>query len=164
VPVRVKDENGWLLADALPEVRFARTARYLPASADTSSEGEAEIHARIAHNLEHAPLAGFVAEGQAGNAKVARPIDAALLEATFSGMPVVRIGRGNAEGIIPRTRDGLAIGGSNLTANKARLLLMACLLKLGALPPAADCKNPTAKEAAAVREKIAEYQEIFDTH
>ncbi len=163
-PVRVKDESGWLLPDALPEVRFARTARYMSASADTSSEGEAEIHARIAHNLAHAPLAGFVAEGQAGNAKVARPIDAALLEATFSGMPVVRVGRGNAEGIIPRTRDGLTIGGSNLTANKARLLLMACLLKLGALPPAADCKNPTAKEAAAVREKIAEYQAIFDTH
>ena len=164
VSVRVKDDNGWLLPAALPEVRFARTARYLPASADTSSDGEVEIHARVARNLEHAPLAGFVAEGQAGNAKVARPIDAALLEATFCGMPVVRVGRGNAEGMIPRNRDGLTVGGSNLTANKARLLLMACLLKLGALPPASDCKNPTPAETAAVREKIAEYQAIFDTH
>jgi L-asparaginase len=30
------------------------------------------------------------------------------------------------------------IGGSNLTATKARLLLMACLMKFGALPPAAN--------------------------
>ena len=164
VSVRIKDESGWLLPDALPEVRFARTARYLPASADVSSAGEVEIQARIAHNLSHSPLAGFIAEGQAGNAKVARPIDAALMEATFCGMPVVRVGRGNAEGIIPRSRDGLTIGGSNLTANKARLLLMACLLKLGALPPAADCKNPTDAEKAAVKAKIAEYQAIFDTH
>ena len=164
VSVRIKDESGWLLPDALPEVRFARTARYLPASADVSSAGEVEIHARIAHNLAHAPLAGFVAEGQAGNAKVARPIDAALLEATYCGMPVVRVGRGNAEGMIPRSRDGLTIGGGNLTANKARLMLMACLLKLGALPPAADSKNPTAAAVAAVKEKIAEYQAIFDTH
>ena len=86
------------------------------------------------------------------------------MEATFCGMPVVRVGRGNAEGIIPRSRDGLTIGGSNLTANKARLLLMACLLKLGALPPAADCKNPTDAEKAAVKAKIAEYQAIFETH
>ena len=164
VSVRVKDEDGRLLPDALPEVRFVRTARYLPANTEISGADEVEIHARIARNLEHAPLAGFVAEGQAGNAKVARPIDAALTEATYCGMPVVRVGRGNAEGIIPRSRDGLAIGGSNLTANKARLLLMACLLKLGALPPAADCKYPTPAETAAVREKIAAYQAIFDTH
>lgn len=164
VSVRIKDEGGWLLPDSLPEVRFVRTARYLPASADVSGAGEVEIHARIAHNFEHVPLAGFVAEGQAGNAKVARPIDAALMEATFCGMPVVRVGRGNAEGMIPRSRDGLTIGGSNLTANKARLLLMACLLKLGALPPAADCKSPALAEIAAVKEKIAAYQSIFDTH
>ncbi len=164
VPVQIKDDGGWLLPTALPEVRFAKTARYLPASADVSSDGEVEIHARIAQNLVQAPLAGFVAEGQAGNAKVARPIDAALMQATCSGMPVVRVGRGNAEGIIPRSRDGLNIGGSNLTATKARILLMACLLKLGALPPAADCKQPTLREIAAIREKIAEYQTIFDTH
>jgi L-asparaginase/Glu-tRNA(Gln) amidotransferase subunit D len=115
-------------------------------------------------NLAEEPLAGFVAEGQAGNAKLTRPLDAALLNATLSGMPVVRVGRGNAEGVIPRARDGLTIGGSNLTASKARVLLMACLMKLGSLPPAADAKNPTAEEITAVKAKIAEYQAIFDTH
>jgi hypothetical protein len=45
------------------------------------------------------------------------------------------------------------IGGSNLTATKARLLLMACLMKFGSLPPAADPDDPTSAETAAVRKK-----------
>ena len=152
-------------SSALPQVRFVKSARYFPGSpAELSGEGEVEIRARIEKNLSEEPLAGFVAEGQAGNAKLARPVDAALVEAAFSGMPVVRVGRGNAEGVIPRSRDGVTIGGSNLTANKARILLIACLMKLGALPPAADPKNPSAQEIAAVKEKVAEYQAIFDTH
>jgi L-asparaginase len=164
VTVPVKDEHGWLLPSALPEVRFVKSARYLPASADMSDEGEVEILARIEKNLADAPLAGFVAEGQAGNAKIVRPMDTALRRAVFSGMPVVRVGRGNAEGIIPADRTGLMIGGGNLTANKARILLMACMLKLGCVPPAADASNPTADEIAAVKAKVAEYQAIFDTH
>ena len=53
-----------------------------------------------------------------------------MLRAVHSGMPVVRVGRGNNAGFTPR-RDRL-IGGGNLTATKARLLLMACLMKFGA--------------------------------
>ena len=155
---------GWLLPSALPQVRFAKTARYLPEDAGLGGDNEVEIRARIEKNLREEPLAGFVAEGQAGNAKLARPLDAALMHAVFCGMPVVRVGRGNAEGIIPRTRDGLTIGGSNLTANKARILLIACLLKLGALPPAIDADNPTAAEIAAIKQKVAAYQNIFDSH
>jgi len=56
------------------------------------------------------------------------------------------------------------IGGSNLTATKARLLLMACLMKFGSLPPAVDPDHPTTAEAATIREKVAAYQAIFDTH
>jgi L-asparaginase len=57
-------------------------------------------------------------------------VDAALKRATFSGMPVVKVGRGNAGGFVDAKRDPLAIAGSNLTATKARMLLMACLMKL----------------------------------
>jgi len=46
------------------------------------------------------------------------------------------------------------IGGSNLTATKARLLLMACLMKFGALSPAAKTDQPTAGETAAVQSDI----------
>jgi hypothetical protein len=41
---------------------------------------------------------------------------------------------------------------------------MACLMKFGALSPAADPDNPTSAESAAVREKVAEYQAVFNTH
>ncbi len=79
-------------------------------------------------------------------------------------MPVVKVGRGNAEGMVPRNPPYLYVAGSNLTANKARLLLMASLLKLGALPPAADPANPTSDELAAIKAKLDQYQEVFDTH
>jgi L-asparaginase len=41
---------------------------------------------------------------------------------------------------------------------------MACLLKLGSLPPARDPENPTADELAATRKAVAAYQAIFRTH
>ena len=91
-------------------------------------------------------------------------VDAALKRATFSGMPVVKVGRGNAGGFVDATRDPLAIAGNNLTATKARLLLMACLMKFGCLPPAADPAKPTAAESDATKAQLKQYQEIFDTH
>ena len=45
---------------------------------------------------------------------------------------------------------------------KARLLLMACLMKFGSLPPAANPDQRTAEETAAVREKVATYQTVFN--
>jgi hypothetical protein len=56
------------------------------------------------------------------------------------------------------------IEGSNLTASKARLLLIAAIMKFGSLPVAIDPANPTAEETQAVKDAIAEYQKIFDTH
>ena len=111
-----------------------------------------------------APLAGFVAEGSAPFGAMSNSVDAALKRATFSGMPVVKVGRGNAGGFVDATRDPLAIAGSNLTATKARLLLMACLMKFGCLPPAADPAKPTEAETEATKAKLKQYQEVFDTH
>ena len=71
--------------------------------------------------------------------------------------------RGNTEGFVP-LHDPDFIGGSNLTATKARVLLMACLMKFGSLPPATDADHPTSEETAAVRKKVAAYQALFDTH
>jgi L-asparaginase len=109
-------------------------------------------------------LAGWIAEGSAPFGAMSNSVDAALKRATFSGMPVVKVGRGNAGGFVDPKRDPLAIAGSNLTATKARLLLMACLMKFGCLPRAADPANPTAAETEATKAKLKEYQEIFDTH
>jgi hypothetical protein len=41
---------------------------------------------------------------------------------------------------------------------------MACLMKLGSVPAAADPDRPTAGEVERVQTKIREYQEVFDTH
>lgn len=161
VPIK---EDGKLLPTALPQVRFVKSARYMPESPTLDGDGEVEILARIQKNLAEEPLAGFVAEGTVPNGGVIRVMDAALKKAIYSGMPVVTVGRGNAEGISSRSRDSLTIGGSNLTANKARILLMACLMKLGSLPPAKDPEAPTPDEVTAVKAKVAEFQAIFDTH
>jgi hypothetical protein len=133
---------------------------------DTSGEanGEVDILARIEKNLRDAPLAGFVAEGSAPFGAMSNSVDAALKRATFSGMPVVKVGRGNAGGFVDAKRDPLAVAGSNLTATKARLLLMACLMRFGSLPPAADPNSPSAAERDAAKAKLAQYQEVFDTH
>jgi L-asparaginase len=80
-----------------------------------------------------------------------------------NGLPVVRVGRGNTEGFVP-LHDPSFIGGSNLTATKARLLLMACLMRFGSRPPTANPDHPTPEEAAATRKKVAAYQAVFDTH
>ena len=86
-----------------------------------------------------------------------------MRRAAFSGLPVVLVGRGNAEGFVPPPVSPF-IGGRNLTATKARLLLMACLMKLGSVPAATDPDRPTTAEGEAVQKKIREYQEVFDTH
>jgi L-asparaginase len=85
-----------------------------------------------------------------------------LERAIFSGVPVVRVGRGNPEGF--SDLDPIFISGSNLNAIKARLLLMAALMRLGSLPKASDPANPNAAEIAATRKAVATYQEIFNTH
>ncbi|GAC1313411.1 MAG: asparaginase domain-containing protein [Chloroflexota bacterium] len=164
VSVPIKNEAGHLLSSALPQVRFVKSARYLPSGPDATSDDEVEIMARIERNLAEEPLAGFVAEGSVPSGNMVRVMDAALGRAIFSGMPVVKVGRGNAEGMSPRSHDGLFIGGSNLTANKARILLMASMMKLGSLPPAADPEAPTEAEISAVKARVQEYQAIFDTH
>jgi hypothetical protein len=125
---------------------------------------EVEIAARIDRNLDRFPLAGFVLEGNAPFGRTDESMTAALHRAAMSGMPVVRVGRGNAEGVVRGAPDSLLLAGSNLTATKARLLLMACLLRFGATPPATDPCRPTSEERAAVVAHLRRYQEVFDTH
>ena len=79
-------------------------------------------------------------------------------------MPVVRVGRSDPGGRVDTDPTDLTIEGSNLDTNKARLLLMAAMMKLGRLPKALDPRNPTPGELEAVIAKVTEYQEIFETH
>src|SRR5258708_36719670 len=84
-----------------------------------------------------------------------------MLRAIHCGMPVVRVGRGNNDGFSP-PKDRF-IGGRNLTATKARLLLLACLMKFGSPPVAADPDRPTKAEITAGRAKLAAYPAGFRT-
>jgi L-asparaginase len=164
VPVAIKGADGGLLDAAIPKVTITKDASYWDDDSTVNPEGEVDLVAIIGHMLNKVPLSGFVVEGLT---PYGRPVSPArhrlMLRAAHSGLPVVRVGRGNTEGFVPLDNP-LFIGGSNLTATKARLLLMACLMKFGALPPAADPDNPTSAESVAVREKVAEYQAIFNTH
>jgi hypothetical protein len=85
-----------------------------------------------------------------------------LIKATLSGIPVCKVGRGAPMGFADPHE--FQIAAANLTSTKARLLMMACLLKFGSLPPAKDPSNPTKAELDAIRKGVAEYQKVFDTH
>jgi hypothetical protein len=163
VSVAIKGPDGKLLDTAIPKVTITKDASYWD-DGPPDPEAEVDLIAMIGYMLRGAPLAGFVVEGFTPYGRSASNARARLmLRAIHSGLPVVRVGRGNTEGFVPLDNPAF-IGGSNLTATKARLLLMACLMKFGSLPPAANPDQPTAEEAAAVREKVAVYQTIFNTH
>lgn len=164
VPREVKGPDGNLQLDAIPTVTIVKFARFLPHDTNAGADAEPEVLARIEANLTSGRLAGFVAEGATPFGSMSHPVDAALRLATFSGMPVVKVGRGNPGGSVNPRAMRFCIAGSSLTATKARMLLMTSLLRFGSLPPAADPANPTAGETAAVLTKVHEYQAVFDSH
>ncbi|MCU1403098.1 MAG: L-asparaginase [Microbacteriaceae bacterium] len=164
VDVPIKDADGALLADAIPKVTIVKYARYGMDDYSDDPMLQVEIRARIDSNLAKASLAGFVLEGNAPFGRGDESEMAALRRAVAHGMPVVRTSRGNAEGMVAHAPGEVFIAGNTLTSTKARLLLMACLLRFGSLPPAADPENPTSEEWDAIRAKVAEYQGVFDTH
>jgi L-asparaginase len=164
VEVAVKSAAGELLATAVPKVTIVKYARYGMDDYSAGADLQVEIIARIEANLTTSALAGFVVEGSSPFGRGDESEMAALTRAVAHGLPVVRTGRGNAEGMTAAAPGEVFIAGSTLTSTKARLLLMACLLRFGSLPPAADPEAPTPAEWDAIRERVAAYQVVFDTH
>ncbi|MEE8325489.1 MAG: asparaginase domain-containing protein, partial [candidate division NC10 bacterium] len=162
VTVRVKDPDGWLRGEAIPKVVMVKYNRYVKDDALSRADEEVEVFARIEKNLRDRPLSGFVAEGITGT--IHEPLEKALEVAALSGMPVVRVSRDNEETMVSPNPSNLTVEGSNLSPLKARLLLMAALMRFGSLPAAVDSGNPTPQEKEAVRDKIEQYQEVFSTH
>jgi L-asparaginase len=163
IAVLVKDGNGDLLETAIPHVTIVKDGNYLAHDYGEDIEREVDLLAQLDDRLRASPLAGFVIEGLSPYGYISTPARHHLmLRAVHSGIPVVRVGRGNNEGFTP-PRDRL-LGGRNLTSTKARLLLMACLMRFGSLPPAADPNDPTDAELEAIRAKLSAYQAVFDTH
>jgi L-asparaginase len=164
VSVPIKDARGELLEAAIPKVTIVKDGNYTIDDYDDDPSREVDLLAQIERNLAAHPLAGFVVEGLSPYGRLTSVVRTRVMRrASYSGMPVVLVGRGNAEGFVPPPVAPF-IGGRNLTATKARLLLMACLMKFGSMPAAADPDRPTGAESEAAQAKRAQYQEVFDSH
>jgi L-asparaginase len=162
--VPIKDRRGEVLESAIPKVTIVKDGNYTVDDDDDDPSREVDLLAQIERNLTMHPLAGFVVEGLSPYGRLTSAVRTRVMRrAALSGMPVVLVGRGNAGGFVPPPPAPF-IGGRNLTATKARLLLMACLMKVGSVPAAADPDRPTAGEVEAVQKTIRAYQEVFDTH
>jgi hypothetical protein len=163
IEIAIKGADGSLLEDAIPAVSILKDGGYCTLEWGDDPDFEADLIAAIDHKLALGKLAGFVVEGTVPAGNMTSPARQKLVtRAVFSGLPVVRVGRGSHEGFADP--HPVFIGGSNLTATKARFLLMASLMKLGSLPVAADPVKPTQEEARKTAEAVAAYQAIFDSH
>ena len=159
----LKDKSGQLLENAIPSVAIVKDGTYCGEDFGDDPALEEDLDYLVKHKLRAGRLVGFIAEGITPYGKLPSEVRMAIFQrAIFSGVPVVRVGRGNPEGF--SDLDPIFISGSNLNAIKARLLLMAALMRLGSLPKASDPVKPTAAEIAATRKAVATYQEIFNTH
>jgi L-asparaginase len=161
--MRIREENGDLLESAIPSVAIVKDGGFYAEEYFDDPAVTADLVTLLARKLEINRLAGFVAEGTSPYGKMTSSVRQHVLrKAIYSGLPVVRVGRGNPEGFADP--DEYFIAGSNLTATKARMLLMACLLKFGSLPPARNPDEPTPAELSEIRTAVAAYQKIFETH
>jgi len=161
--VAIKGADGKLLSTAIPKVAIVKDCSYSEEGFDSDPDQEVDIIALIEKMPAMAPLCGMVSEGLSPYGKPASTArNRVLMRAVFSGFPVANVGRGNTEGFA--IAGGPFIAGSNLTAVKARLLLMACIMKFGMLPKAANPDAPTPEERAATMEALKPFQAVFDTH
>ena len=172
VSVAVKDDGGALREEAIPRVHIVKYGAYMDEDETANPDNEVDIIARIdkalreqASSEARSPkLHGFVLEGSSPYGLGGMAQHRALEVAAFSGMPVARVGRADPGGRVPSGWDDVTIAGSNLDTNKARLLLMAAMLKLGRLPRARDPRSPTREERAATVAAVERFQEIFERH
>lgn len=163
VDVAVRDASGKLLGDAIPVVTISTDGSYSGMATGHDTAPEIDLIASIEHKLGLGLLTGFVIQGLVPYGRSPSHQRMQLMQrAAFSGIPVAMTGRGAPMGFADPTP--FQIAATNLTGNKARFLLMACLLKFGSLPPAKDPDNPTQAEVEATRKAVAAYQAVFDTH
>ncbi|MGH9244036.1 MAG: asparaginase domain-containing protein [Acidimicrobiales bacterium] len=170
--IQVKDPEGGLLPEVIPRVHLVKYGAYSDHDDGDDPDAEVDVMARIDKALgeqqRHAdgapPFHGFVLEGLSPYGFGSGSQREALMIAAFSGMPVVRVGRADPGGMVPPGRWPYGVSGSNLDANKARLLLMATMLRLGRMPKASDPRRPSSSERQALFAKLADFQRIFDAH
>lgn len=163
VEVSLKNAQGELLPTAIPNVVIVKGARWSNTSEARTPDIAVDVLAQLDKAMDEEPLTGIAAEGNQGGSFVPG-YDTAFNLAAASGVPVVKVSRGPTIGYMASNPNNLFIEGSNLSSTKARLLLMACLMRYGALPPAKDPAKPTADELKAIKTRIEQYQLVFDKH
>jgi hypothetical protein len=160
---KIRDSAGDLLEGAIPSVTIVKDGGYYAEEYFDDPSVTADLEVQVAQKLRADRLGGFIIEGLTPYGTMTSSVRQAVLQrAIYSGLPVARVGRGSPEGFADP--HDYFIPGSNLTSTKARMLLMACLLRFGSLPPAKDPANPTDDELAATRKAVAAYQSVFNTH
>jgi L-asparaginase len=164
IPVAVKDDAGHLRGEAIPEIELLDFNSWMTSSPPgTPDPVVPRVESAIARCLGEAPLCGLVAVAPTSGHFDRH--DALMIDqAALSGFVVVKVSRGTPGTFLGAAQENLFVTGSDLNANKARVLLMTCLLRFGCPPPAADPAHPTEAEKAAVRSHLAKIQEVFDTH
>jgi L-asparaginase len=163
IKIPILDANGQLLENAIPSVSIVKDGGFCGLEWDANPNAEVDLIALIDHKLSMNRLAGLVVEGTTPSGNMTSPARLRLIQrAVFSGIPAVRVARGSHEGF--SDPHPFIIGGSNLTSTKARLVLMACLMKFGGLPIAANPDAPTKDEQEKLKKELQKYQDIFDTH
>jgi hypothetical protein len=163
IAIPVKDANGKLNGDAIPDVTILADGSFSGVGFGDDPSLEHDLIAAIEHKLNLGMLAGFVLQGLVPyGISPTQARQRLLLKAALSGIPVAKVGRGAPMGFADLHDFQIAAG--NLTATKARILLMACLMKLGSLPPARNPDKPTADELTAIKKAVAAYQAVFDSH
>ena len=161
--VVVKGRDGKLRDDAIPVVSIIKDGGYSGLEIGDDPGIEEDLIASIDQKLKLGRLSGFIIEGLVPYGhSTSEARNRLLTKAAMCGIPVTRVWRGATQGFADASE--FQISGANLTGTKARLLLMACLLKFGSLPAAADPDNPTPAEQGAIRAAIEPYQEVFNTH
>ena len=160
---RSRASGGEILADAIPSVSIVKEGSYFSEEFGDDPALERDLQYLIEHKLALGRLGGFVTEGQVpyGRLPSARG-RRRWKRRSIAACRWCASGAATAEGFADRTP--IFIAGSNLTATKARLLLMACLMRFGALPPAQNPDRPSAAEKSAIEAAVARYQAVFDTH
>lgn len=164
VTVTIKDGNGELIPSAIPKVAIVKGDHWYDDGGEPNPLGEKGIIGTIDMLIEKYPLAGIIGEGLSPYSSLPEAQDKMLQKAVLSGLPVVKVSRGDARGLVRVNPNNLFIEGNNAIATKARLLLTAAIMKYGALPRAANPDAATPDEIAAIKKKVALYQTIFQTH
>lgn len=158
VKLQLKDRRGtWLNAEK-PGIARLEGVAWSPDDPARDGAGEFEVLLSTARLLKAHALAGFVTVGNSHGALLPNT-ELALRRVVHMGLPVVRLAR---EGRVDPSRADLFVAAGSLAPADAERILANCLLRYGALPPAADPARPTRAETAAIRAHLELFQSAFD--